>query len=101
VSARLADAIAGFLAYPPSFLAKSGIFAAYCAHGVLPVCAWQRSLRQDASPAAGRHYWDGEDAGPGDPQAIASAARDWYLGHSLERQGAVFRDLLAGTGAPR
>lgn len=81
VSGLLLNSAAGFLAYPPDFLPKSTIFAAYCAHGVLPVCAWQ----------GGRRYWTGE----GDPQAIASAARAWYTDHALERQAERFRELLA------
>lgn len=89
VSRLLLDSAAGFLAYPPDFLPKSTIFAAYAAHGVLPVCAWER---HPASPAP---YWNGS----GDPQAIATAARDWYAEHSLERQAAFFRSLLGGGGA--
>jgi hypothetical protein len=94
VSPRLADAVAGFLAYPPLFLAKSGIFAAYCAHGLLPVCAWDGQRRERNPPAAEQHYWSAGDEGPGDPQAIASAARNWYAGHSSERQADTFRKLL-------
>jgi len=93
VSEILLDSAAGFLAYPPAFLPKSTIFAAYCAHGALPVCAWDRHPA-DGVPAAGRHYWTGS----GDPQAIASAARDWYAGHSLVRQAEIFRRLLNGSG---
>lgn len=81
VSGLLLGSAAGFLAYPPKFLPKSTIFAAYCAHGVLPVCAWQD----------GRHYWTGE----GDPQATAAAAREWYGGHALALQAERFRSLLA------
>jgi hypothetical protein len=85
VSGLLLGAAAGFLAYPPDFLPKSTIFAAYCAHGVLPVCAWDRH------PAERVPYWTGE----GDPAAAAAAARGWYAGHSLERQAARFREMLA------
>lgn len=97
VSERLANARAGFVAYPPSFLSKSGIFAAYCAHRMLPVCAWERPS-QEGVPAAGEHYWNAQEPPPGEPQVIADAARDWYSSHSLERQAAVFRDLLTGAG---
>ena len=86
VSALLLGSAAGFLAYPPDFLPKSTIFAAYCAHGVAPVCAW------DGAPS-GPLWWSGS----GDPQAVASAARDWYAGHSLARQAERFQSLLDGT----
>jgi hypothetical protein len=84
VSVLLLDSAAGFLAYPPDFLPKSTIFAAYCSHGVLPVCAWDRN-------GAGPPYWRGS----GDPQVVATAARDWYSEHSLERQAERFQGLLA------
>ena len=85
VSALLLGSIAGFLAYPPDFLPKSTIFAAYCSHGVLPICAWDRD---GAAPPCWR--------GSGDPQEVATAAREWYAGHSLERQAERFQGLLAG-----
>lgn len=85
VSGLLLGAAAGFLAYPPDFLPKSTIFAAYCAHGVLPVCAWDRH------PSRRVPYWTGE----GDPAASADAARGWYSDHSLARQAARFREMLA------
>lgn len=86
VGALLCDSLAGFVAYPAFFLPKSTIFAAYCAHGVLPVQAWRRR-----SPAGGAApVWRG-----GDPQETAAAARAWYGGHSLERQVERFRGLLA------
>ncbi len=37
LSLLLADCVAGFVAYPRAFLAKSGVFAAYCAHRLMPV----------------------------------------------------------------
>ncbi len=101
VSARLADARAGFMAYPPSFLAKSGIFAAYGSHGMLPVCAWDDHVTADLAglPAPGEHYWDAKEPAPEDPQTIADTARGWYSGHSLARQADRFRELLSGGGA--
>lgn len=77
VSRRMLGARAGFLAYPSGFLPKSTIYAAYCAHGLLPVCA---------------------PGGVGDdPETAAAAARSWYLEHSLARQGERFHRLLEGA----
>jgi hypothetical protein len=90
--ALLLESRAGFVAYPPFFLPKSTIFAAYCAHGVLPVCAWPRPV-PDGEVAAGRHYLC--PGGDGDFQAIASAARAWYDSHSLSRQTELFHRFLA------
>ncbi|HSF39044.1 MAG TPA: glycosyltransferase family 1 protein [Thermoanaerobaculia bacterium] len=89
--ALLAGSLAGFVAYPSFFLPKSSIFAAYCAHGVLPVCAWPRPA-EDGTVRLGEHYW--RPGTEGDPERIAAAARAWYEGHSLARQAETFRDLL-------
>ncbi len=88
--AALLAARAGFLAYPPRFLAKSTIFAAYCAHGLLPVCAWKREEGGGEAPP----FWRPSDAG--EPRGVAAAALAWYRGHSLARQAEIYRGLLAG-----
>jgi hypothetical protein len=99
VSALLGRVATGFVAYPPDFLAKSTIFAAYAAHGLVPVSAWRRPAG-DGELRRGEHYWTPDGGGPelGTPdfQAIASAAHAWYAGHSLARQAPVFRRLLFG-----
>ncbi|HVF61889.1 MAG TPA: glycosyltransferase family 1 protein [Thermoanaerobaculia bacterium] len=94
-SARLLEGFAGFLAYPSSFLGKSTTFAAYCAHGLLPVCAWRevRSLHtaKDTPP-----HWGTRGPAPADPQLLATAAQAWYAEHSLARQVETFGELLKG-----
>jgi hypothetical protein len=89
VGALLLGAAAGFLAYPPAFLPKSTIFAAYCAHGTLPICAWNGP---PAEPATAAPCWTGS----GDPAQAAGDCHRWYAGHSLSSQAARFRALLAG-----
>jgi hypothetical protein len=88
----LAGSRAGFLAYPPDFLAKSTIFAAYCAHGLVPVCAWTPPLPARET-AMGRLYW--RPGATEDPDKLAAAARTWYEGHSLDRQTETFRRLVS------
>lgn len=77
VSAELLAARAGFLAYPEAFLGKSTIYAAYAAHGVLPISAWEGEGSPKISPESA--------------QELASAAHRWYGDHRLPRQAA---DLL-------
>ena len=90
-SALLLDARAGFVAYPAFFLPKSTIFAAYCAHGLLPVCHWPKPVRE-GEVRAGMHY--ANDPIPEAAQGIASSAHAWYLAHRLSRQAETFRGLL-------
>jgi hypothetical protein len=95
VGAVLASARAGFLGYPPPYLAKSTVFASYCAQGLMPVCAWHR--RSSGVPPGGGIFWHaGEAPRPEDPQAVAAAAHSWYGGHSLARQADFWRGVLAG-----
>lgn len=81
----LGGAFAGFVAHAPDFLGKSTIFAACCAHGVLPVCP---------GDAGGIAWRPGDPAGPRELQAVATAARSWYLQHSAPRLAAVFHQML-------
>jgi hypothetical protein len=89
-SACLLAAFAGFVAYPPAFFGKSTVFAAYCAHGLLPVCAGG-----GARPSPGGLAWSpGAPAGPAELQGVADAARTWYMRHSAAHLAASFRTLL-------
>ncbi len=98
VTAILLGAYAGFLGYPPPLLAKSTVFAAYCAHGLVPVCAWPRRPRL---PGLERPpCWEpGREPAPVDPGGLAARARAWYGGHDLARQAARFAALLGDPAA--
>lgn len=80
------DSIAGVIDYPAALLGKSSIFAAYCAHRMIPLVA----VHHEATPAdglvAGVHYTvlqDGEGLSLSFAQALADSAFDWYQGHGL------------------
>ena len=99
VSGILLRSYAGFLGYPPPFLAKSTVFAAYCAHGLIPVCAWARRRGGPADELP--PYWQpGREPAPSDPASLAARARAWYGDHDLTHQVAGFRALLAGPAGP-
>ena len=93
VGELLSGSYAGFLAYPPRFLGKSTVFAAYCAHGVVPLCAWRRRHGRDAAVPC--FVLDGS-ALPGAGEGVAAArhAWAWYRTHTLARQAQAFRSLL-------
>jgi hypothetical protein len=104
VSAILLDSYAGFLGYPPVLLAKSTVFAAYCAHGLVPVCAWARR-RPAREPQLEPPFWAvGAEPVPADPAKLAARAHAWYAAHDQAHQAAFFYDLFAtpaaGAAAP-
>jgi hypothetical protein len=99
VSRRLGRAVAGFVAYPRFFLPKSTIFAAYAAHGLLPVSAWPEKERPGGELRPGAHFWsplaEGLDGDLKRASEIAGRAHAWYGGHSLRRQIDLYHELLA------
>ncbi|MDK2408324.1 glycosyltransferase family 1 protein [Aphanizomenon sp. PH219] len=87
VSDILANSIAGFSDYNPDFLAKSGIFAAYCAYRLLPINA-KGSLSLIDGIEAGKHYWvpnidENNLVNELNLQTIADNSYDWYQKHNL------------------
>jgi hypothetical protein len=95
-SAVLAGAFAGFIGYPAPFLEKSSVFAAYCAHGAVPITGWRGRIRSRHRAGAPPPSWNaGTEPPPADPAVLAARARDWYAGHCLESVAAELGELLA------
>lgn len=99
VSTILADSIAGFFSYNPAFLAKSSIFAAYCAHRVIPISAIMTDIPEEGLEP-GKHYalpnqYGTEKSDMSLMQAIADHAFGWYQSHSLAMQTNVYFELLS------
>lgn len=98
ISKIMLNSIAGFLDYNPDFLAKSTIFSAYCAHGLLPVSA-HRSTSPIDRIEPGKHYWlpdkqTAEYKSGTELQAIADSAYTWYQTHTLPIQTKIFATCL-------
>jgi len=91
VSSALRTSRTGFLAYPPEFLGKSTVYAAFAAHGLLPIVAWHESGKpaSDRPPCA-----TAESVVLGDIQEIADAAHAWYEGHRAARHLETYRQLF-------
>jgi hypothetical protein len=91
VSGLLGDSRAGFVAYPAAFVPKSTVFAAYCAHRLVPVCSWPSA--NGVGPEG--HWWDPDrTAQPQTWQALADSAHEWYQGHTLAQHAALYASLL-------
>ena len=91
----------GYLAYPPNCLAKSGVFAAYSAHGVVPMIA--EAFRGEFDGLKdGEQVLSRETAKGMDPAALercSLAAWRWYAGHSLRHHAAIYDRWLPPSGA--
>jgi Glycosyltransferase Family 4 len=86
----------GLLDYPLQLAAKSGIFAAYAAHGLVPLLRSAAGGRADGLQHGVNLVRAGEPL-PGLPDAaegLSAMARLWYLDHALERTGRRFLRAL-------
>jgi hypothetical protein len=99
LSPLLSQSMTGFVDYSPGYMAKSAVFAAYCAHRMLPVLP-QDGCSESDGIRCGVHYYNvggaaasGASAPP--PQAIADAAWRWYHGHSLRSHARAFAAAVA------
>ena len=101
----LLNSLAGFLCHPsPSKLAKSTIFAAYCAHKVIPIMpefADQSRLKDGLQ--VGKNYLtamtvsqevQGSNSFLEEGLKIAENAYQWYQNHNLSAQTRIFATQL-------
>ncbi|MEH1847914.1 MAG: glycosyltransferase family 1 protein [Nostoc sp.] len=97
ISNLLSKSVAGFFNYPIEFLAKSTIFAAYCAHRLLPIGTWDKGQNVDGLEA-GKHYWLGDKhqykMNLSIGQTVADNAYTWYQKHQLSVQAHTFVTYL-------
>jgi hypothetical protein len=96
VSAILRDSRFGFIASDASLLSKSGVFAAYCAHGAVPIVAGADDGEADGLYANQQYLRAPLRPGIGGDQleAVSQSARAWYRGHSVTDQAAVYAGIL-------
>jgi hypothetical protein len=98
VNQILLDSMVGVISYPPSLLAKSTIFGAYCAYRLVPVVLYERMQEKNLDGLeTGTHYWT-----PAQPMAllkeqhqkIADNALTWYQSHNASRHALLLHQLL-------
>ncbi|MBU2858407.1 hypothetical protein HF289_16620 [Acidithiobacillus ferrooxidans] len=96
ISDLMRDSRFGVIAYPIGFIAKSGVFAAYCAHGLCPVILSKGHAPSDGL-LAGQHYLPGIPTGivnADKAQRIGEGAWGWYQSHKLACHVAALREFL-------
>jgi hypothetical protein len=96
VSAQLAAAACGALVYPTDYVSKSGVFAAYCAHGLCPVLLSKEYGSYDGLTAS-VHYAPGFgslDVSVMDTRTIGREAHRWYQPHRVDAHVAALQALF-------
>ena len=88
IHSLLQNSIAGVIDYPAAALAKSTIFAAYCAYGILPIVVGTNNVEGEIDGLiAGKHYWlptqQSHSLSLKMAQDISSSAYNWYQDHNL------------------
>ncbi len=87
----------GILDYYDGYLGKSGIFAAYCSHGLMPLLVAANASELDGLQS-GRHFLVAaslkDSPPPANLQQIADAASTWYASHDLARTSSAFAAAL-------
>ena len=88
--------LAGFFTYPAPFLGKSGIFAAYAAHGLAPITFGGNNKHNEDRLRDDKHFLTGNALAcdPATVSVVGKAARSWYSEHNLAAQALEFAALL-------
>ena len=99
ISEILHHARFGLIAYPVDVIGKSGVFAAYVAHGVIPIVFCERRrLAPFDGVEAGRHLLDGlrldTNIDFNHLASIQSKSFAWYTSHSSQIQADVLMRAL-------
>ncbi len=87
----------GLTRYRVRDVAKSGVFAAYCAYGLVPVLVTDTHGASDGL-RPGSHYLDGipdKAIAHDDCLRVARNAFEWYQGHSVQAHAQALGELLA------
>lgn len=97
ISKLMLNSWAGFIDYHPAYLSKSSIWAAYCSHGLIPICSQSSPTVSDGlevnknylSPSVRMKSLTFTKL-----QSIANSAHKWYNSHNLCENAKVIASLL-------
>lgn len=99
---ELLNARAGFFTCPARCLGKSGIFAAYAAHGLTPVTYAENIADNKDTLRSGEHFLPMSSTYRRDLnqiEIISEKAHDWYRGHSITEQAARYEKIFQGLAS--
>jgi len=93
ISMHMLSARAAFFAYPVPYLGKSTIFAAYAAHGLLPITFTSNTELSQETVFIGEYFVSAsfDNIFNEDKQKyVSSNIYNWYQGHSLIKQAKIY-----------
>lgn len=96
VSTQLANASFGIIAYPIDYVAKSGVFAAYCSHGICPILISEKFTNADGL-LKGINYFSELNFDVEldiNFKKIGNAAWQWYQSHNVITHVSTIKRLL-------
>ncbi|NEO26051.1 MAG: glycosyltransferase family 1 protein [Kamptonema sp. SIO4C4] len=98
ISELMQQSLAGFLSFiPPDYLAKSGVYSAYCAHKMIPLVTTKGKHNSDGLHPQ-KHYWiatlNPHDLTLETGQIIANYAHTWYHTHNRAIHAQQLVDFL-------
>jgi hypothetical protein len=94
VHGHMSESLFGIVAYPVDYIAKSGVFASYCAHGVCPI-VFSKDVRPADQLVVGMNFLTDFPAVDGLQEAavIAQRAWSWYQPHRIDVHANTVRRL--------
>jgi hypothetical protein len=101
VSRQLLTCRFGLLSYDIARLAKSTVFAAYAAHGVVPICVGSKAKPRDGLEE-GKHFlcWPFHGAAIPNFRDMQINLKNWYQAHSTLRQAKLMSLWCSGDVQP-
>ncbi|MFB2921069.1 hypothetical protein [Aerosakkonema funiforme] len=93
------NSLAGFIDYSrfPGDLGKSSVFAAFCAHGLVPICSCYNPSEADGLEM-GKHYLvpdrSLQNLSSIQLQTLANNSNMWYLNHNIKQNTKIFASYL-------
>lgn len=98
ISNILQDARYGFTAYPSDLLGKSSSFAAYAAHGVLPILLLGNTRENPGREPLFLCEKALRSFSPEQSIIFQARLKDWYGSHSITKQSKIWKDLILSLG---
>jgi hypothetical protein len=86
----------GFFTYPSPFLAKSGIFAAYASHGLVPVTVDENNRTNEDQLCPDIHFLTSSSLAKSieTVSTVGEKVRDWYSNHCVAVQAQRYASIL-------